>query len=67
MRYKQLASHQRYQIYALLKIGQTKTKIAEVLGVHESTISRELKCNTGKRGYHPKQAQEKSDLRKRFE
>lgn len=65
MRYKQLASHQRYQIYALLKIGQTKTKIAEIIGVHKSTISRELKRNQGKRGYRPKQAQEKADQRKR--
>ena len=65
MRYKQLASNQRYQIYALLKIGQTKTKIAEVLGVHKSTISRELNRNTRKRGYRPKQAQEKTDQRKR--
>lgn len=65
MRYKQLASNQRYQIYVLLKIGQTKAKIAEVLGVHKSTISRELKRNTGKRGYRPNQAQEKTDQRKR--
>jgi len=48
-----------------LKIGQTKTKIAEVLGVHKSTINRELKRNTRKGGYRPNQAQEKSDLRKR--
>lgn len=48
-----------------MKIGQTKTKIAEVLGVHKSTISRELKRNKGKRGYRPKQAQEKTDQRKR--
>jgi IS30 family transposase len=53
------------QIYALLKIGQTKSKIAEVLGVHKSTISRELKRNKGKRGYRPKQAQEMADQRKR--
>ena len=51
-------------IYALLKIGQTKTKIAELLGVHKSTISQELKRNKGKRGYHPKQAQDKTDQRK---
>ena len=37
--------------------------IAEVLSVHQSTISRELKRNHGLRGYRPKQAQEKATMR----
>ncbi len=58
MTYKQLAQEQRYQIYTLLKIGITEAKIAKFLGVHRSTINREIKRNKGKKGYRPKQAQE---------
>ena len=39
--------------------------IAAILGVHPSTISRELARNTGLRGYRPKQAQQKT-LHRRF-
>jgi len=34
------------------------TEIARVIGVHKSTVSRELRRNTGGRGYRPKQAHE---------
>ena len=54
--YTQLTHTQRYQISALLKIGHRQTEIADTIGVHKSTISRELKRNRGKRGYRPKQA-----------
>lgn len=54
--YCQLTREQRYQIYALKKIGHLQEEIAEVIGVHKSTISRELKRNCGRRGYRPQQA-----------
>lgn len=54
--YTQLTREQRYQIYALLKMGHSRTEIAGVIGVHPSSISRELKRNHGQRGYRPKQA-----------
>ena len=54
--YTQLAQEQRYQIYALNKAGFTQKAIAIDLGVHPSTISRELRRNTGLRGYRPTQA-----------
>ena len=54
--YCQLTQEQRYQIYALKKTGHTRTEIAEVIGVHKSTVSRELKRNPGGRGYRPQQA-----------
>ena len=54
--YCQLTLEQRYGIYLLLKTGLTQSKIAEVIGVHKSTVSRELKRNRGGRGYRPKQA-----------
>lgn len=48
--YKQLTVQQRYQIEALLQIGCSQSRIALQLGVHRSTISRELKRNTAMRG-----------------
>lgn len=56
--YTQLTDHQRYQIYALMKAGHNQTETATLIGVHKSTISRELRRNRGGRGYRPKQAQQ---------
>ena len=64
MSYKQLTQEQRYQIYALKQVEQKNTRIAEILGVHESTISRECKRNRGKKGYRPRQAGQKTHERK---
>jgi transposase, IS30 family len=58
MNYKQLAREQRYQIYALKKAGQNQGQIAQVVGCHKSTISRELRRNHGLKGYRPYQADE---------
>ena len=55
-RYTQLTREQRYQIYALKKAGLSQTRIADLLEVHKSTISRELRRNCGQRGYRPRQA-----------
>ena len=60
MTHVQLTSEQRYQIKALLQANQRPTKIAEIIGVDRSTIYREIKRNTGLRGYRPKQAHEKA-------
>lgn len=54
--YTQLTQTQRYQIYAFLKAGFSQTDIALEIGVHKSTISREIRRNRGKKGYRPKQA-----------
>ena len=54
--YPRLNEGQRNQIYALKKAGFTQRAIAEQIAVYKSTISRELKRNTGLRGYRPKQA-----------
>ncbi len=43
--YTQLVHEQRYQIYALMKADHTQTEIAEILGVHKSTISREFESS----------------------
>ena len=64
MNYAQLTQEQRYQLYALLKTEQSQTEIAMVIGVHKSTISREITRNRGQRGYRPKQAQGFRDERR---
>jgi IS30 family transposase len=55
--YTQLTREQRYQIYALKKMGHSPSEIARVIKVHKSTVGRELKRNQGRRGYRPRQAQ----------
>ena len=64
MAHTQLTSEQRYQIKVLKQINQSPIKIAEIIGVDRSTIYRELKRNTGQRGYRPKQAHEKALARR---
>jgi IS30 family transposase len=64
MSYTQLTREQRYQIYALKKAHHSQTEIAALIGVHKSTISRELARNGGQRGYRPKQADELAATRK---
>jgi len=54
--YTQLTQEQRYQIYALKRMGHAQSEIAKVIEVHPSTVGRELKRNRGKRGYRPQQA-----------
>lgn len=54
--YTQLTQEQRYHIWALLKTGNTRRAIAEEVGCSPSTIGREIRRNTGERGYRPKQA-----------
>jgi IS30 family transposase len=56
--YHQLTQEQRYQIYALKKTKHSLSEMASVIGVHKSSVSRELKRNCGQRGYRPQQAQE---------
>ncbi len=62
--YQQLTHEQRYQIYALQKAHFTQTQIATEIGVHKSTVSREVRRNRGGRGYRPKQAQGLTTARK---
>lgn len=54
--YTQLTQEQRYQIYALKKAGINQSEIAVIIGVNKGIISRELKRNSGLRGYRPQQA-----------
>jgi len=63
MSYKQLTLKQRYEIRALLQAGTSKNRIAELIGVHKSTVYRELGRNQGAKGYDPELAQARTDVR----
>lgn len=62
--YQQLTQEQRYQIYAMKKIGFSQTEIAAEIGVHKSTISREIGRNAGGKGYRPQKAQRFAEARR---
>ena len=64
MEYKHLTSEQRCQIYTLQSIGKNKKEIADHLGVSASTIGREIKRNSGLKGYRHKQADSKASERR---
>jgi len=64
MSYGQLTYEQRCQIYALKKSDMSQQDIADTIGVSQPTISRELRRNTGERGYRYKQAQQMSEDRR---
>jgi IS30 family transposase len=54
--YKQLTYEQRCQIEALKKSSISQQAIAAIIGVSQSSVSRELSRNTGLRGYRHGQA-----------
>ena len=58
--YTQLTQQQRYQIYAMKKVGFNQSQIAADLEIHKSTVSRELRRNEGGRGYRPQQAHQRA-------
>ncbi|MDZ7694810.1 MAG: IS30 family transposase [Balneolaceae bacterium] len=53
--YTQLSKENRHQIKALLDAGHNQSEIARTIGVHRSTISRELKRNVANDGSQDKQ------------
>ncbi len=63
--YNHLTQEQRYTIFVLLQQKKSRKEICKTINISESTLSRELKRNSGQRGYHYKQAQVKADDRKR--
>ena len=56
MAYKQLTQEQRYHLYEMVQMNLSQKQMAQVIQVSESTISRELKRNAGKRGNYLKSA-----------
>ena len=66
MQYTQLTLSKRYHISALKKQGYSQKEIAVEIGVHPSTISRELRRNNDSlRGYDAEFAQVKSIQREK--
>ena len=62
-KYRRIKYEDRCQIYALSKRGSSQESIAEVLGVSQSAVSREIHRNRGQRGYRFKQAEAKAQAR----
>ncbi len=62
--YQQLTQEPRYQISALRKTGMTLRDIAKEVGVHFSTVCRELCRNKTEIGYDPVIAHQLSENRK---
>src|SRR4030042_3915344 len=60
MAYKQLTPEKRYGLKAYIQAGFSIPQISKELMVHKTTLYRELKRNTGGRGYRPKQANMKT-------
>src|ERR1700731_5324417 len=61
--YRRIMYEDRCQIYALSKSGVSQESIADVLGVSQGTVSREMCRNRGERGYRFKQAEAKAQAR----
>ena len=67
MRHKQLTLKERYHIWASLKRGSSQKEIAESIGVHPSTICREIQRNKDRttQEYHYAFADSKASKRQR--
>jgi IS30 family transposase len=63
--YQQLTQEQRYQISGLRKAGMSARAISQEVGVHFSTVTRELKRNQINGYYHPYQAHRLSNQRRK--
>jgi IS30 family transposase len=63
--YTRLTEDERYQIYEGVTEKRSHREISIQINKHHSTVSSEVKRNKGLRGYRPKQAQEKAELRDR--
>jgi len=64
MSYTQLSERQRYQISHLKRMGYLQYEIANEVGVHKSTISREVRRNQNRNGYDFEKAQQKAKGRR---
>ena len=56
-KYQRLCNEQRQKLSFLFEEGRTQKQMAKKLGVHQSTISRELKRHCRKGVYNPMKAQ----------
>lgn len=66
MSYSRVTYEDRIKIKLLLQQGKTNTEIAEVICKNKSTVGREIKRNSGRRGYRVEQAQRLAVEREEF-
>ena len=64
MSYQQLTEGQQYQLSALLAQGVSVCATARAIGVHRSTLYRELRRNAGQHDYQPDQAHQQANHRR---
>jgi transposase, IS30 family len=63
MKYRRVTWEDRIRIHLLLHEGKSDVEISRIINKHKSTIGREIKRNSGGRGYRPKQAQTLAEAR----
>lgn len=63
MAYRRITEEERRCIYRWTQEGWKQREIARRLGRDPGSISREIRRNTGSRGYRPKQAHEKAQAK----
>ena len=59
-----LIFQERELLYRLLRQGKSRAEVAKLMNRDRSTIYRELRRNSGARGYRPKQAQRLANERR---
>ncbi|ROQ21974.1 IS30 family transposase [Gallaecimonas pentaromativorans] len=64
MSYQQLTEGKRYQIAALIAQGCSRADVAKAIGVHRTTLYRELKRNSLDGVYQPQQAHAATSTRR---
>ncbi|ROQ25786.1 IS30 family transposase [Gallaecimonas pentaromativorans] len=64
MSYQQLTEGKRYQIAALIAQGCSRADVAKAIGVHRTTLYRELKRNSLDGVYRPQQAHAATSTRR---
>ncbi len=63
--HNQLTYEQRCQIKVLLQAGLSIRRISKEIEVHASTVAREIRRNSGKKGYRFKQAHRRAQERRK--
>lgn len=66
MSYCRVTWEDRIKIKLLLQQEKTNSEIADLIGKNKSTIGREIKRNSGGRGYRPQQAQLLAESREKL-
>ena len=62
--YRHLCLEHRHTIHALRKLGFNLRQIAREIGFDETSVGREVRRNSGLKGYRPLQAQKKASERR---